>query len=222
MVINARVNPAPIQNIPEKVFNQNIPEKGPIQNVAEKGPMQNISDKGPGHGSRKREEKKVPNKTISSALLMSYEKLPPRFRKKFCEENHLNVEEVESILTNGLPSQDDHNKQQSSYQSRSQTLPSRSGKGRFNEPQRHQEQVFYRTGSNQLPSKTEGRRGQSNSTIESSRRGVEFDIPTKNYVHQDAKTFESNTRENADVSINVKQSFESVVLLPSGTIVSLN
>lgn len=194
MVINTRINTVPVQNIPEKV---------------------------PGYGNRKREEKKVLNKVIPSSVLMAFEKKPPRFRRKFCEENHVTLEEVELYLTNVIPPQDDNNKQHSSYQSRSQTLPPRSGKGRFNEPQRHHEQVFYRTNSNQLPPKTEVRRVQStaNSSTESNRRSVDFELPTK-ICNQKTLIVDSNTRDDADnVSINVKQSLESAVLLPSGTIV---
>lgn len=198
MVIHARINTAPVQNIPEKV---------------------------PVYGNRKRKEKKVPNKVIPSSVLIAYEKKAPRFRKKFCEENHVTLEEVELYLTNGIP-QDD-NKQHSSYHSRSQTLPPRTGKGRFNEPpQRHHEQIFYRTNTNQLPPKTEVKRVQStaNSSTESSRRGVDFDFPTKIYnSNQESVTVDSNKRDDTEdnVSINVKQSIESAVLLPSGTIVSL-
>lgn len=197
MVINARVNTVPVQNIPEKVS---------------------------GFGNRKREEKKVPTKTISSNILMSYEKRPPRLRKKFCEENHISMEEVESYLTNGLLTQDDHNKPHNSYQSKSQTLPPRSGKGRFNEPQRHHEQVFYRTNSNQLPPKTEVKRVQLTATnlTESSRQGVGFDQTTKMYNSHQEKKIDSNSRDDIDdnPSVNMKQSIESAVLLPTGTIVS--
>lgn len=194
MVINARVNPTPLQNVPEKV---------------------------PGYGNRKREEKKVTNK-ITSSILMGYERLPPRFRKKFCEDNHVTMEEVEAYLTNGLPSQDDHNsKQHSTYQSRSQTLPQRSDKGRSNEPQRHHEQVFYRTKSNQPPAKTEARRVQSISSSESSRRDLDFD--TQNFSnHEEPKVVDSVPKNNTeDISINMKQPIESAILLPSGTIVCI-
>lgn len=103
--------------------------------------VQNIPDKTHGFGNKKREEKKVPCKPISSVVLMNYEKLPPRLQRKFCDDYHISMEEVEALLTNGLLSQDEHNKQNSSYQSRSQTLPPRSiGKGRFHEPQRHDPQ----------------------------------------------------------------------------------
>jgi len=189
--------------------------------------VQNIPDKTHGFGNKKREEKKVPCKPISSAVLMNYEKLPPRLRRKFCDDYHISMEEVEALLTNGLLSQDEHNKQNSSYQSRSQTLPPRSiGKGRFNEPQRH-EQGFYRTNSNQLPPKTETRRQQFglvntvNSSTESSRRGA--DISTKVYnSHHESKTVDHNTRVDTENnhSVSIKQPIESAVLLPSGTIVS--
>lgn len=199
MVIHTRINTTPVQNIPEKV---------------------------PIYSNKKREEKKVPNKVIPSSVLIAYEKKAPRFRRKFCEENHFTLEEVELYLTNGIP-QDDNNKQHSSYHSRSQTLPPRTGKGRFNEPsQRHHEQVFYRTNTNQLPPKTEVKRVQStaNSSTESNRRGVDSDFSTKIYnSNQESVTVNSNTRDDTEdnVSINVKQSIESAVLLPSGTIVSL-
>lgn len=199
MVMNTRVNTVPVQNIQEKALSS--------------------------YGSRKREEKKVVNKTISSNVLLGYEKLPPRFRKKFCEDNHVTMEEIEAYLTNGLASQEEHNKH-TSYQSRSQTLPPKSGKGRFNEPQRHHEQVFYRSNPNQPLPKTEPRRVQStsNSSTESSRRGVDFDLPSKTYSsHQESTTVESNSRDDTEdnVSINMKQSLESAVLLPSGTMVGL-
>lgn len=201
MVVNARVNTVHVHNISEKTHT---------------------------HNNKKREEKKMVTKSIPNNVLLSYEKKAPRFRKKFCEENHTTVEEVESYLTNGLLSQDDQNKQQhSSYQSRSQTLPSRSSKSsRFNEPQRHHEQAFYRTNSNQPPPKTEMRRVQSlaTGTTEPSRRVVDFDLPAKVYnSHQESKIVDSYTRDNAedDDSINMKQPIESAVLLPSGTIVSL-
>lgn len=187
--------------------------------------VQNTSDKTHGFGNKKREEKKAPSKPINSAHLMNYEKLPPRLRRKFCDDHHISMEEVEALLTNGLLSQDEHNKQNSSYQSRSQTLPPRSGKGRFNEPQRH-EQGFYRTNSNQLPPKTEIRRQQSavvnnvNSSTESSRRGA--DLPSKVYNSHESKIVDNNTRDDTENnhSVCIKQSIESAVLLPSGTIVS--
>ncbi|XP_022172411.1 telomerase-binding protein EST1A-like isoform X2 [Myzus persicae] len=185
--------------------------------------VQNIPDKTHSFSSKKREEKKVPSKPIHSALLMNYENLPPRLRKKFCDDYHISMEEVEALLTNGLPSQDEL-KQNSSYQSRSQTLPPRSGKGRFNEPQRH-EQGFYRTNSNQPPPKTEVRRQQPavvntvNSSTESSKRGV--GLPAKVYSsHHESKTVDHTTRDNTEnnYSVSTKQSIESAVLLPSGTI----
>lgn len=189
--------------------------------------VQNNPDKTHGFGNKKREEKKVPSKPIHTTYLMHYEKLPPRLRKKFCDDNHISMEEVEALLTNGLPSQDEHNKQNSLYQSRSQTLPPRSGKGRFNEPQRH-EQVFHRTNSHQPPPKTEIRRQPSavvntvNSLPESSKRGV--DLPTKVVYnsHQETKTLDHNIRDDTEknYSVHIKQSIESAVLLPSGTIVS--
>lgn len=195
MVINTRVNTTLVQNIPEKV---------------------------PGFSNRKHEEKKVPTKTISSNILISYEKLPPRFRKRFCEDNHISMEEVESYLTNGLLPQDGH-KPHSSFQSRSQTLPPRSGKGRFDEPHRHHDQVFYRTNSNQLPPKTEVKKVQStaNSSTESSRR-VDYDLTTKIYnnSHQELKYFNSRDDIEDNTLVNMKQSIESAVLLPGGTIVS--
>lgn len=197
MVVNTRVNTTLLQNIPEKV---------------------------PGYVSKKREEKKTLSKSVISNLT-GYEKLPPRFQKKFCDANHTTMDEVNSFLKNGMPPQDDHNKQHGSYQSRSQTLSPRSSKGRFNEPPRH-EQVFYRSNPNQLPPKTEVRRAQSsvNSSTESNRRGVDFDVPTKIYnSHQDSKPVESNSRDDSEdnVCVNMKQSIESAVLFPSGTIVSL-
>jgi len=208
----------PVEVIPSMVINTRV----------SLAPVQNISEKAPGFGNRKREEKKVVNKTIPSGLLMAYEKLPPRFRKKFCEENHITIEEVESYLSNGLPLQDDHSKQHSSFQSRSQTLPPRSGKSRSNEPQRHHDQIFYRTNINQLPPKTEMKRIHStaSSTTELSRRVVDFDLPTKIFnSHQESKTdsnLDSNTKDRTDdkISVNLKQSLESAVLFPSGTIVS--
>jgi len=187
--------------------------------------VQNNTDKTSAFGNKKREEKKVPSKPIPSSLLMNYEKLPPRLRKKFCDDYHISMEEVEALLTNGLSSQDEHHKQNSSYQSRSQTLPPRSGKGRFNESQRH-EQGFYRTNSNQPQPKTEMRRQQSaviHSSTESSRRGVDFDLPTKVYnSHHELKSVDHNSRDDTEknCSVSVKQSIESAVLLPSGTIVS--
>lgn len=195
MVINTRVNTVPVQNIPEKV---------------------------PSFNNRKREEKKVPSK-ITSNFLTTYEKWPPRFRKKYCEENNISMEEIESYLVN-VPSQDDHNKQHSSYQSRSQTLPPKS-KGRFNESQRHHEPVFYRSNSNQPPLKTEIRRVQSTaiSLTESSKRSTDFDLPAKNYNnHQEFKTADSNSIEDTEnnISVNIKQSLESAITIPSGTIVS--
>lgn len=197
MVINTRVNTIPVQNIPEKVS---------------------------GFGNRKLEEKKVLNKIINNSFLTTYEKWPPRFRKKYCEDNNISMDEIESYLVNGLPPQDDHNKQHLSYQSRSQTLPPKS-KGRFNEPQRHHEQVFYRTNSNQPPSKTEIRKIQStvNNLPESSRRGTDFDLPAKNYNnHQEFKIVDSVSIEDTEnnTSINIKQSLESAITIPSGTIVS--
>lgn len=233
---NWRAHKAPkVVNVPKvikKVEEKSIPDKisTPTDSVpsviinarVNTASTQNNSDKASSFGNRKREEKKPLNKAVLSNLLVSYEKLPPRFRKKFCEDNHITVEEVESLLTNGLSPQDDHNKQQSSFQSRSQTLPTRSGKGRSNEPQRQQEQVFYRTSSNQLPLKTEVRRVAS--STESNRRSVDFDLPSKNYnSHQNSRTVDNDLRDNDDnVSVNIKQSFESAVLLPSGTIVSFN
>lgn len=212
--------------IPERITPSEIIPSMVINTRVNTVPVQNISEKTSSHGGRKREEKKVTNKTISSSVLMNYEKLPPRFRKKYCEDNHITVEEVESYLTNGLSLQDEHNKQQSSYQSRSQTLPPRSGKSRFNEPQRHHEQVFYRTNSNQLPPKPEARRGQpvANNIAESARRIVDFDLPTKVHsVHQEPKTVDLYTKDDSVdiISNNLKQCLESAVLLPSGTIVSL-
>lgn len=206
----------PTDNIPSIVINTRV-NTVPVQNVQEKASSS--------YGNRKREEKKVNSKTISSNLLMGYEKLPPRFRKKFCEDNHVTMEEIESYLTNGLASQEEHNKQHNTFQSRSQTLPPKSGKGRFNEPQRHHEQVFYRTNSNQPPPKTEPRRVQStvNNSSESSRRGVDFDLPSKTYSsHQESTTVDSNSRNDTEdnVSVIMKQSLESAVLLPSGTMVS--
>lgn len=206
----------PTNTIPSMVINTRV-NTVPVQSIQEKAP--------PSYGNRKREEKKVINKTINSNLLLSYEKMPPRFRKKFCEDNHVTMEEIESYLTNGLASQEEHSKQHSTYQSRSQTLPPKSGKGRFNEPQRHHEQVFYRSNPNQPPPKTEPRRVQSsaNSSTESSRRGVDFDLPSKIYSsHQESTTVDSNSKDDAEdnVSINLKQSLESAVLLPCGTMVS--
>lgn len=204
---------APVDVIPTMVTNTRV------------NTVQNNTDKTSGFGNKKREEKKVPSKSISSSLLMNYEKLPPRLRKKFCDDHHVSMEEVETMLTNGLSSQDEHHKPNSSYQSRSQTLPPRSGKGRFNEPQRH-EQVVYRTNSNQPPLKTEMRRQQTavtNSSTESSRRGVDFDLPTKVYnSHHELKTVDHNTRDDTEnnCSVSIKQSIESAVLLPTGTIVS--
>lgn len=198
MVINTRVNTVLVQNAPEKV---------------------------PSLSNRKREEKKVPAKIISSNILISYEKLPPRFRKKFCEDNHISVEEVESYLTNGLLPQDDYNKSHSLYQSKSQTLPPRSGKGRFNEPQRYNDQIFYRTNPNQLPPKTEVKKVQStaNSSSESSKRVVDYELSTKIYnnTHQESKYSNSKDDTEDNTFVNMKQSIESAVLLPSGTIVSL-
>jgi len=204
---------APVDVIPTMVTNTRV------------NTVQNNTDKTSGFGNKKREEKKVPSKSIPSSLLMNYEKLPPRLRKKFCDDYHISMEEVETMLTNGLSSQDEHHKPNSSYQSRSQTLPPRSGKGRFNEPQRH-EQVFYRNNSNQPPLKTEMRRQQTavtNNSTESSRRGVDFDLPTKVYnSHHEQKTVDHNTRDDTEnsCSVSIKQSIESAVLLPSGTIVS--
>lgn len=212
------IQPA-VEVIPSMVINTRV-------NIA---PAQIISEKASGFGNRKREEKKMVNKAITSNILIAYEKLPPRFRKKFCEENHVTIEEVESYLTNGLSSQDDHNsKQHSSYQSRSQTLPPRSGKSRFNEPPRHHEQIVYRTNTNQLPPKTEVKRVHStaSSTVELTRQVVDFDLPTKVYSsHQESKTdsnLETSTRNVTEekMSVNLKQSLESAILFPSGTIVS--
>lgn len=193
MVINARISAVPVASIPEKVPGLN----------------------------RKREEKKAPNKSLLSNILMNYEKLPPRFRRKFCEDNNIGMDEIETYLKNGLPPQDDNSKH--NYQSRSQTLPPRSSKGRFNEPQRHQE--FYRTNSNQQPLKTDTRRVQSSSSNsnESNRRGAEFDLPTKIYNnHQETKTVDYRDDAEDNISVNIKQSLESAVLLPSGTIVSFS
>lgn len=180
-----------------------------------------------GFGIKKREEKKVQSYPIAldSSLLMSYERKPPRLRKKFCDDNHISMEAVELLLTNGLQSQDELNKQNSSYQSRSQTLPTRSGKGRFNDLQRH-EQGFYRSVSNQPSPKTEIRSLQTtvNSSTESSRRGVDFDLPTKVYnSHHESKTVDYPSKDDPEINIcvGVKQSIESAVLIPSGTIVSL-
>jgi len=206
---------APSDTIPSTVNNTRV------------NTVQNNPDKTHGFGNKKREEKKVPSKPIHTSLLMHYEKLPPRLRKKFCDDNHISMEEVEALLTNGLLSQDEHNKQNSLYQSRSQTLPPRSGKGRFNEPQRH-EQVFRRTNSHQLPPKTEIRRqppvvvNTVNSLLESSKRSI--DLPTKIVYnsHHESKTVDHNIRDDTEnnYSVNIKQSIESAVLLPSGTIVS--
>jgi len=239
------VNVSKTINVPKvvkKIEEKPIPEKiiASVENVPSMvvnthdtiGPMQNIPEKVPGYGNRKRDEKKVlNNKIISSSILMNYEKLPPRFRKKFCEENHVTLEEVESYLTNGIPPQDDINKQHSSYQSRSQTLPPRSGKGRFNEPQRHHDQVFYRTNSNNQqppPPKTETRRVQQSvaqCSNESNRRGFEFDMHTKIFNNQqDSMTLDSKAKIDTedDFSFPVKQSVESALLLPpGGTLVSL-
>jgi len=186
--------------------------------------VQNNQEKISGFGNKKREEKKVFNKPIHRTHLTHYENLPPRMRKKFCDDNHICMEEIEALLINGLPSQDEHNKQNSSYQSRSQTLPPRSGKGRFNELQRH-EQGFYRANSNQPPPKTEIRRLKStvaNSSTESSRRGVEFDLPAKVYSsNNESKTTDYITRDDSEnCSVSIKQSIESAVLLPGVTIVS--
>jgi len=231
-----------VTKIVKKIEEKPIPEKiiAPVENVPSMvinthdaiGPVQNIPEKVSGYGNRKREEKKLlNNKIIPSAVLMNYEKLPPRFRKKFCEENHVTLEEVESYLTNGIPPQDDTNKQHSSYQSRSQTLPPKSGKGRFNEPQRHHEQVFYRTNSNNQqppPPKTETRRVQQSvaqCSNESNRQGFEFDIHTKIVnSQQDSMTFDSKAKTDTEdnFSFPVKQSVESALLLPPGcTLVSL-
>ncbi|VVC31928.1 DNA/RNA-binding domain, Est1-type,PIN domain,PIN domain-like,Tetratricopeptide-like helical [Cinara cedri] len=209
--------------VTEKVIPQEIIHSMVIKASVNTITVHNIPDKVVASNNRKLEEKKAPAKTIPSNILMSYEKRPPRLRKKFCEENHITVEEVESYLTNGLVTQDDHNKPHGLYQSRSQTLPPRSGKSRFNEPQRHQEQTFYRTNSNQLPPKTEVKKVPLvvNSSTESSRRGIDFDVTTKMYnnSNQESKT-DYNSRDDIEdnTSVNMKQSIESAVLLPSGTI----
>jgi len=202
---------SPVENIPTMVINTRV-------NIT---PAQNIPEKVPGYGNRKREEKKMLNNKINNFTLLNYDKWPPRMRKKFLEDNHITVEEMESYLSNGIPSQDDNNKQHSSYQSRS--LPPRSGKGHFNEP-RHHEQVLYGTNCNNQPPppKTETRRMQQSTaqcSNESNRRGVDFDLHTKMRSPQNTKT-KTDTEDN--FSVTMKQSLESTLLLPSGTIVSFN
>jgi hypothetical protein len=204
----------------KRIEEKPVPEKI-ITPVESTSLLKNIPEKVPGHGSRKREEKKPVSKLITPNII-GYENWPPRFQKKFRDDNNITMEDVELYLKNVLPFQNDHNKQQSSYQSRSQTLPPRSSKGRFNEPPR-QEQVFHRSNPNQHPPKTEIRRVQStaNSATESSRQVVDFDLPTKKESsHQDSKSAESNSRDNSEDSI-IKPSLESAVFFPSGTIVSL-
>lgn len=228
-----------VPKVVKKIEEKPVPEKSiaPVENIPSISrvnvvPVQNISENVSGHGNRKREEKKVlNNKIISNTVLIEYEKCPPRFRKKFCEKNNVTREEVESYLTNGILLQDDNSKQHGSYQSRTQTLPPRSGKGRFNEPQRH-EQVFYRTNSNNQsqpqPLKTETRRVQKSAahSTESSRRGVEFDVHNKIFnTHQESTTLDSKIKTDTEdnFSIIMKQSVESALLLGnSGTIVSFN
>lgn len=210
------------KHVAEKIISSVDLIHGPVNNTrVNTVPVQNISEKVPDSVNRKREDKKMPIKIIPSNILMTYEKKPPRLRKKFCEENNITMEEVESYLTNGLLTHDDHNKSHGSYQSRSQTLLPRSGKSRFNEPQRHHEQVFYRTNSNQLPPKTEMKKVQStvNNLTELGRRGVDFDLSTKMYNNHQESKVNSTSRDEIEDNI-VKQPIESVVLLPSGTIVS--
>lgn len=204
----------------KRIEEKSVPEKmlTPVESTL---PLKSIPEKIPGYGNRKRDEKKTLSKSIINNL-SGYENWPPRFQKKFCDTNNITMEDVELYLKNVLPSQNDHNKQHSSYQSRSQTLPPRSGKGRFNESPRH-EQVFYRSNPNQHPPKTEVRRVQStaNSSTESSRQVVDFDLPTKKEnSHQDFKQAESNSRNNSEDNL-IKPSLESVVLFPGGTIVSI-
>ncbi|XP_050536614.1 telomerase-binding protein EST1A-like isoform X2 [Daktulosphaira vitifoliae] len=194
MVINTRVNPISIQNTLEKVSSYG--------------------------GVRK--DKKPLNKTSLSSILMTYEKLPPRFRKKYCVDNHITIEEVESYLTNGIPPSQDEHKVNSSCQSRSQTLPQRSSSGKFNEPPKQPDQVFYRN-SNQPP-KSEVRRTQSmhQSILDHNKRinkSVDHELTGKSNNEFMESKREELVNDRIDESNNcIKQTLESAVLLPSGTI----